>query len=197
MATYTGVADANGNFTISFSTPYTSGQKVTVTAEKDGAEKTIELYAPSPSTNPKGMFFSGSMSNFPIDIGDIFITGISGAIALHSAFAAVSANLFFAYATGLKIDEGLTSVTDYCFNGWIRAAKLELPATLQTMGERSFGGFVACTEIICKRITPPTIRSDTFSGLNESCVIRVPSESLSAYQNAANWSAFSSRMVGY
>ena len=39
-----GVADLNGDFTVPFSSNYTSGQKITVTAEKDSATKTIELF---------------------------------------------------------------------------------------------------------------------------------------------------------
>lgn len=196
MTTYTGVADSNGDFIIPFSQNYTGGQKVIVTAEKDGAEKSIELHAPSSTSNAAGVFFSGTLINFPIDVGDIFITGINGAIVLHSSFAAVSDNLFYSYATALKIDEGLTIASDYCFNGWRRVISLNIPSTLHTMGERSFGGLIACTEILCNRASPPTIRSDTFFGLNDSCVIKVPLQSLSTYQTAPNWSTHASKMVG-
>mgnify|MGYP001618506052 FL=1 len=42
MPTVTGTADANGDFNIALGANYTSGEKITVTAEKDSAEKTIE-----------------------------------------------------------------------------------------------------------------------------------------------------------
>ena len=72
MATYIGVADVNGDFTIPFSASYTGGQKVTVTSEKDGAVKTIELFAPSETTGAM-MQFSGTTVNFPLNIGDVTI----------------------------------------------------------------------------------------------------------------------------
>lgn len=70
MTIYTGVADANGDFKVPFSSNYTGGQKITVTAEKDGATKSIELYAPSATTGAT-MEISGSMVNYPLNVGDV------------------------------------------------------------------------------------------------------------------------------
>jgi len=70
MTMYTGVADANGDFIVPFSSSYTSGQKVTVTAEKDGATKSIEFNAPS---QLPGLTFSGSMQDFPKNIEEVNI----------------------------------------------------------------------------------------------------------------------------
>lgn len=47
MTTYTGTADASGNFTIDISSALTSGEIVQVTAQKDGQSKSINIQAPS------------------------------------------------------------------------------------------------------------------------------------------------------
>lgn len=56
MTIHTTTADENGNFSISLTTPLTSGETIEVTAQKDGQSKTINIqapsepYLPSPST---------------------------------------------------------------------------------------------------------------------------------------------------
>lgn len=261
MAVYTGVADSNGDFNIPFSINYASGQKVTVTAEKDSATKSIELYAPSEVAGGGVIQFSGDMSNFPLNIGNVTLSSeISGAIG-NNAFNA--GNTLFAQATGLTIlgsvtsiglnafygwskskflilpesissisggafgqwtestslvlPSGITSIPDLCFNNWraleeilipdlvtsigqqafrscISAIKLTLPASLILIGSESFRDLTACNEIICKAVSPPTITSNTFTGLKATCIIKVPAASVAAYQAAANWSVFASRI---
>lgn len=55
MTTYTGTADASGNFTINIGSALTSGEIVQVTAQKDGQSKSINIQAPSePYLPPSG-----------------------------------------------------------------------------------------------------------------------------------------------
>lgn len=238
MAIYTGVADGNGDFTIPFSTNYTSGQKVTVTAEKDASTKSIELFAPSEVIG-EAIKISGSWNNFPANIGIVTMT-FSGAIQ-SSAFWPRSSNAGFSNASGLVL-EGVTGIGSYAFAEWTKMTslvfdnslltissfafencslleelvitdsitaigdaafryayalkKLTLGSALSSLGGAAFEYLVECNEIICKRTTPPTILSNTFDSLKSSCVIKVPSASLTAYQTAENWSAHASKMVG-
>lgn len=144
MTTYTGTADSNGDFTVSFGgNSYTSAEKVNITAEKDGATKTIELFAPSDAFGGGVVRFEGSLSNFPLNIGDITLTQITGAIGQY-AFAAYSNNSnIWKLATGLTIEAGVTTIDQYAFLSWTLASFLSLPVTLTTIGTFAFNGWSA------------------------------------------------------
>lgn len=239
MTIYTGVADANGDFTIPFSTNYTGGQKVTVTAEKDDATKTIELFAPSDAVGGGNIIFSGTLNNFPVSIGGVKLKGFTGAIG-NKAFDASVAGVFGGFATSLEIDEGVTSLGTGAFLSWAACTTLKLPGTLNSIGESAFqfwsalrainlpegiatiarsaflnasavksidlpttitsiGDFAftnltGCDVVVCRKLSPPTLSSSAFNGLKSTCVFRVPAASVAAYQAAANWSAFASRI---
>lgn len=148
MTTYTGVADANGDFTIPFSSNYTSGQKITVTAEKDSAVKTIELHAPSDTTGGGVIQFTGNLTNFPFNIGNIVLTQLSGAIA-NSAFDSATNFNLFGKATGL--DMSATTVTIIgraTFQNWRAATSLILPQTLTYIDAYGFVSWSALFELV-------------------------------------------------
>ena len=265
MATYTGTADAGGNFTIGFGgNNYTSAQKVTVTASKDGNSKSVQLYAPADTSGGGVIQFSGTMTNFPDNVGGVTVAGINGPIKAE-AFAAYYNGHIWKKATSLTIGPGVTtlgtyafinwsaatsltlpntvtSIGDYCFSGWFLMNALNLGTGVTTIGQYAFNacmaltsitipnsvttigqyGFydcraatyiqigsavtsiggnafynaIACNEMRCLPLTPPSILVNTFSNLKSTCVIKVPAASLSAYQTAANWSAHASKMVG-
>lgn len=236
--------NANGDFTIPFSISYTSGQKVTVSAEKDGAEKSIELYAPSDVTGGGVIKFSGNMANFPQNIGEITLASeISGEIAHYAMTAVPQTYNIFRYASGLILEgnittigvnafedwrsskvlifkgNGPTSINGYAFSQWNSLQEINLnegltwignnafqycsscktinlPSTLTSIGQAVFVFATACETITCLATTPPSASDYFLNGLNGACVIKVPAVSLSAYQTAANWSAYASKMIG-
>lgn len=148
MTIYTAVADANGDFNVAFSLPYSGGEKITVRAEKDSAEKTIELYAPSAVQQMNGISFSGSLNAFPENIGIITLSGITGAIASYAFDATTTTNKpFFSKATGLIIGDGVVSLGLYSFRNWVAATSLTLPNSLNIVGSYAFSGWVAATSV--------------------------------------------------
>lgn len=216
MTIYTGVADANGDFKVPFSSNYTGGQKITVTAEKDGATKSIELFAPSDTLGGGAIQFSGSLANFPQDIGGVVLTGLSGDIG-NTAFFSTFSGEWCAKATSLEIKDGVTSIGSSAFTGWTSskslilpeglltisqqafqswgaAKNLTLPSTITSLSSEVFSGWSSCDEVICKAVNPPAITSTTFYKLKSTCIFKVPAASVAAYQAAANWSAFASRI---
>lgn len=216
MPIYTATADANGDFIVPFSSNYTSGQKVTVTAEKDGATKSIELNAPSDVSGGGVIRFSGNLSNFPNNIGGVVISGITGEIGASSFYTTLSGT-WCAKATSLVIESGVTSIGSSAFSGWVSVLSLELPEGLTVIKQQAFydltslltltlpssigvieyaafRNLLACNEITSLALSPPTIRSDTFIGLKSTCIFKVPAASVAAYQAAANWSAYASRI---
>ena len=120
--------------------------------------------------------------------------------------------------TSVTIKEGLDSTGAYAFSSNI-CTNIEFPNSLKTVGvscvancnqllKLKFGtgvvsmgsqvilGCTALQEFTIMALTPPTIAVNTLQGMPASCVIKVPSASLSAYKTATNWSAQASKMVG-
>ncbi|WP_180095498.1 MULTISPECIES: leucine-rich repeat domain-containing protein [unclassified Acinetobacter] len=173
MAIYTGVADANGDFNIPFSANYTSGQKITVTAEKDSATKSIELYAPSDVTGGGVIQFTGNLINFPNNIGGVRIGQITGTINQHAFDAAGHMNILWRKATSLTIGDGVTSVSDYAFRSWAGVVELNLPANLATIGQYAFAQMTACTSArIPEGVT--SVGSYAFLGWNSCTELIIP-----------------------
>lgn len=124
----------------------------------------------------------------------------------------------WAKCTSITIREGLDSTGSFAFSSNI-CTNIEFPNSLKTVGGGSvascsqllklkFGtgvvsmgaqvilGCTALQEFTIMALIPPTITANTLHGMPASCVIKVPSASLSAYQTAINWSAQASKMVG-
>ena len=89
--------------------------------------------------------------------------------------------------TSIAIPEGITALGSYFLNADYTLKKITLPGSLTSIGSLAFNSLFTCTEIIINATTPPTIASDTFSGLNNICRIKVPVGTLSSYQSATNW----------
>lgn len=218
MPTFTGIADSNGDFVIPFSAEYTAGQKVIVTAEKDGATKSIELFAPSEVVGGGVIQFSGTLTNFPTNIGIVSIVGVSGKIA-NESFGVPGADNYGlgVFATGLILGFGITELgassfqnwklattltiaptvtilRDRCFSAWSAIKKATIPAGVTLIESYAFYNWTACDEITCLATNPPSITNLTFSGLKSTCIFKVPAGSVAAYQAAPSWSAFSSRI---
>ena len=148
MAIYTGVADANGDFTVPFSSNYTGGQKITVIAEKDSATKSIELFAPTSVTGGGPIQFSGTMVDFPNNIGNVTLaTEIQGIIP--NACFADTGNYYslFSKAKGLIIDGIVTIIKNDAFKNWGEATLLTLPDSLTRIENNAFYGWSKLVEI--------------------------------------------------
>jgi hypothetical protein len=195
MATYTATADSNGDFTVPFSSNYTAGQKVTVTAAKDGATKSIELYAPSEATGGGNIRFSGNSSNFPINIGNITIAGLSGLINNY-AFAASANNYnMFYVATGLTIEDGVTDVGAYAFHGWASSKFVNIPSSVKTIGQNAFYVWSAATDLtIPNSVT--SIGSNSFYGWTSATSLTISSSLTNIPSNAFyGWNRMASLII--
>ncbi|WP_180007730.1 leucine-rich repeat domain-containing protein [Acinetobacter sp. YH16057] len=192
MATYTGVADANGDFNISFgSNEYNSGEKITVTAEKDSATKSIELYAPSepvPPVSSEGISFTGALNDFPNNIGRVVLSGMD-TIAAQTFRGDAAAGFIWTRATGLEIKEGITSIGSNAFQGWTAATDLTIPFWITNIGVAAFYGWINATSLnIQANIT--SISNTAFQGWTKCLSITIPatvtSIGTSAFHNLYN-----------
>mgnify|MGYP000888377058 CR=1 FL=1 len=172
MTTYTGVADANGDFTVPFSSNYTGGQKVTVTAEKDSAIKSIELYAPSTPSDGGVIQFSGSLSDFPKNIGVVTLSGVTGIIN-NSCFLVSSASNIFAFATGLIVETGVTNIGDSAFEGWSNSKSLTLLNTVTSVGAGAFRWWNKATSLVLSS-SLASIGASAFQGWSLLTTLDIP-----------------------
>lgn len=196
MATYTTIADSNGDFEVDFGTEYNSGEKITVTAEKDLATKSIELYAPSGVVGGSIISFDGNGTSFPNNIGVATVSGINGTIPDYCfASASLSIQCIFNKASGLIIDEGVVQIRAFSFQYWESASFVDLPSTLTYIDGFSFQWLTSCNFIYIRATTPPTLQNvNAFYQLKSTCKFKVPAASVSAYQAATNWSTFAARI---
>ena len=195
MPTVTGTADANGDFNIALGANYTSGEKITVTAEKDSAEKTIELYAPSEViAQTPVIHFSGSLVNFPENIATVTISGIAGKIADYSFYANNGLHMW-AKATGLVVGSGVTIIGAYAFAKWIKVKNITIASTVTSILEGGFSEAYVCEQLTCLATTPPTLGDEVFYGLPATCAIKVPAAAVNAYKAKAKWSYFASQIT--
>ncbi|MCL6246532.1 leucine-rich repeat domain-containing protein [Acinetobacter sp. ANC 4945] len=176
MATYTGGADANGDFIVPFSASYTSGQKVTVTAEKEGATKSIELFAPSNTTGGGVIQIDGSFVDFPLNITDVTLSAeIEGTIQRHSfrPNGDTQNRSIWTYAKSLKILGNVTRINTYAFYGWKDATNLELPESLQIIESYAFSSWGKALGLtIPDQVT--SIPQDCFYGWNSAKKLYLP-----------------------
>ena len=195
MPTVTGTADANGDFNIALGANYTSSEKITITSAKDGATKSIELFAPSEVIAPTGVIqFSGNLTNFPANIATVTISGLSGKIADYSFYANNDLHMW-AKATGLVVSSGVTIVGAYAFAKWMKAKNIIIASTVTSILEGGFSEAYVCEQLTCLATTPPTLGDEVFYGLPATCAIKVPAASVNAYKAKAKWSYFASQIT--
>lgn len=191
MTTYTGVADANGDFTVPFSSNYTSGQKITVTAEKDGATKNIELYAPSDAIGGGIIQFSGNMVDFPNNIGEVSIAGIGGSIGEYCFFASSNLGNIWKKATKLIIGNGVVSIGDYGFYNWELSKTVVLPASIANIGQLAFSDYYSGESLVLPVTTGTlTLGLASFQSWNNATQLTVLSNVANIPESCfSGWSA--------
>jgi hypothetical protein len=71
---------------------------------------------------------------------------------------------------------------------------ISIPSGINRIGDVSFYGCSGLQSIIVNATTPPELGSAKAFDNTNDCSILVPSQSLEAYKNAANWSDYASRI---
>lgn len=120
--------------------------------------------------------------NIPLTTTVLGANGLEGCIKLLNHTLPTSATIIpVAYMKGCS---SMTTLT--------------VPANYTAISSEAFSGMTSMAQYTFERTTPPTLASsNVFTGIPPTCVIRVPSASLTAYQTATNWSVYASQMVGY
>lgn len=103
---------------------------------------------------------------------------------------------YFCKATDINTGNGITTIENSAFSQCISCTKFTIGSAVTSIEYNGMSYLSACNELHCLPTTPPTITTNSLIGLKSTCSIKVPSASLTAYQTATNWSAYSSQMVG-
>lgn len=90
----------------------------------------------------------------------------------------------------------VTRIPPNCFCHCSKLSKIRIPATVTAIEAKSFYDCANLREVHLLPTSPPSLYTDSFSGISSDCVFYVPSSSLSDYQSATNWSVYASQMVG-
>jgi hypothetical protein len=83
----------------------------------------------------------------------------------------------------------LRSIGIYAFDGCGALESVDLPATLTSIQAMAFRGCSSLKDFVIRAPVPPSIGADVL-GLHPAAVIRVPAESVAAYQIAPGWNAY-------
>lgn len=98
--------------------------------------------------------------------------------------------------TTVDIPDDVTSIGNNAFYRCEDLTKLTIPDGVTAIGTYAFYLCRALKELHIEATSPPTItNSTTFAGIPDDITIYVPEGYLTAYQQAANWSDYASKMV--
>ena len=96
--------------------------------------------------------------------------------------------------TNLKnvtIGDGVKKIGNWAFSGCSNLDYFAFGKNVESIGEEAFSDCVNVTQIISSAATPPTCGTQALDDINKwSCTLKVPMESLAAYQQADQWKDF-------
>ena len=120
-------------------------------------------------------------------------------VTIPSSVTSIGSNAFVNCRSlaSVTIPSGVTSIGGYVFRNCSVLASVTIPSGVTSIGNYAFGGCYGMKEYHLEPTTPPTLPdASAFSDNPSDCIIYVPQGSLSAYQTAAYWSTYASRMQG-
>ena len=96
--------------------------------------------------------------------------------------------------TSITIPYSVTEISYDAFYSCSKLKNISIPSNVTSIGYRALRNCSGLTSITVEATTPPKLASDNaFDGTN-NCPIYVPSQSVSAYKSATNWSTYASRI---
>ena len=96
--------------------------------------------------------------------------------------------------TSITIPYSVTEISYDAFYNCINLKNISIPKNVTSIGNRALRNCSGLTSITVEATTPPTLAVDEVFGSTNNCPIYVPSQSVSAYKSATNWSTYASRI---
>lgn len=132
----------------------------------------------------QGSMFADCTNLVSADMGRVTLTGQS----------------CFQNCTNLKdvqLGNYIDFVSDSTFKNCTSLETIKFPATVTTISTNVFNGCTSLMEVICLAPNPPKLSANSFDGVPENCLIKVPAGSVEAYRTATNWSVRADYIVAY
>ena len=105
--------------------------------------------------------------------------------------------LFSSKITSAVIPEGVEALGQGSLAWCHNLTRVELPASFKGTTSSILYNCPALTEVTCKALTPPSVRGFHDGTPVASCTLKVPSGSISKYENASIWKNFKKPFVGF
>jgi len=96
----------------------------------------------------------------------------------------------------ITFSSSLVTIGNNAFDFCNALTSIDLPSTLTEIRSRSFGSTGLVT-VILRGVTPPLRFANSFEDTPPNMTYRVPEAAVNIYKSHADWTAFSSQIVGY
>ncbi len=120
-------------------------------------------------------------------------------VIIPSGVTSIGASAFTSCSSlkSIAISSGVTNISSSTLNNCYSLTSVTIPSGVTNIDAQAFSGCYGMAEYHFEPTTPPTLANiSAFTSIQSDCVIYVPSASLTAYQEAENWSTYASYMVG-
>ena len=143
---------------------------------------------------PGGKQGSYTIPNSVTSIGDYAFFECSGLTSVTIPNSVTSIGEFaFSGCTSLTsvtIPNSVIFIGRYAFRNCTGLTSVTIPNSVTSIGESAFEWCTGLTSITCEAVTPPTLNSSVFGGVDKSIPLYVPAGSVSAYLSADQWKDF-------
>ena len=119
--------------------------------------------------------------------------------SIPSGVTSIGTSVFYSCypLASVSIPSGVTSIGNNAFTYCYSLASVSIPSGVTSIGTSAFNSCYGMAEYHFLPTTPPTLaNTNAFTNIQSDCIIYVPAASLTAYQEAENWSTYASYMVG-
>jgi hypothetical protein len=145
-----------------------------------------ELFIPSSVTIIDGSAFQGTQFNGNLKLPSELISLGGGAFEGCSRLSGT-----------IEIPENIIAVPSELFSECSGIESIKLHKGVEVIESQAFNNCTGLNSIICEAKNPPTINSNSFSGVaKDNFTLEVPEASVNLYKNASNWSEFK-RIAAY
>lgn len=98
--------------------------------------------------------------------------------------------------TEINLPQSLTTISNNAFQCCTGLEQITIPPAVATIGQYSFVDCLSLKSVYCQPTVPPELGAEVFKNLTDFTVY-VPSQSVEAYRQAAEWSNYADSIVGY
>lgn len=120
------------------------------------------------------------------------VTGLNGELTLPSQISVIHNETFFGQSfTSINLSDQITHINERAFWNCQFLKTVSLGKNVDYIGPDAFGSCGNIQTFVCLSPEPPSVSSNTFSGLPfDKAVLEVPENSVERYRNASVWNQF-------